>query len=312
MVKTVITGIDGNFGSFTARSIIEKMDKDDLIFTCPNKDVVKFYSEMGITSRYADYNDAANLKQAFEGGQTLLLISLPFVGEKRRKLQKNAVDGAKAAGIKKIIYVSIVGAGDSKNESLVKVDHEYTENYIKQIDGMEYIFLRDSQYTEAMVSSFEQAANSGGVLANNMGDGKMAYISRDDCAEAAACVAAGAGEPNSIYYIGGPELLTISEFVKIGSEVTGREVKYVFISDDEMYKSFDAMGVPRTTEGDFSKAAFPFCSDDMVSFGKAIRDDRMSAFTDDFKKLTGKTQMTVREIFENIEKHRIGNRTATE
>lgn len=101
-------------------------------------------------------------------------------------------------------------------------------------------------------------------------------------------------------------------FAIIGSEVTGKQVNYGFIDDDEMYKAFDALGVPRTTEGDFSKAAFPFCSDDMVSFGRAIRDDKMSEFTDDFQKLTGKKQMTVREIFENIEGHRIGNRNATE
>ncbi|WP_434579182.1 NmrA family NAD(P)-binding protein [Thermoanaerobacterium thermosaccharolyticum] len=311
MAKTVITGVDGNFGSFVANSIMKKMSKDDLIFTSPNKNVLKSYSERGVVTRYANFNDPEHLVEAFAGGETLLLISLPFVGEKRRKLHKNAVDAAKAAGIKKIIYTSIVGAGDPENEALVKVDHEYTENYIKEIGGMEYIFLRNSQYTEAMISAFEQAANSG-VLANNMGNGKMAYISRDDCAEAAACVAAGAGEPNTIYYITGPELLSISEFVKIGSEVTGRKVNYVFISDDDMYKSFDEMGVPRTTEGDFSKAAFPFCSDDMVSFGKAIREGKMSTFTDDFQKLTGKTQLTVREIFENIENHRIGDRHAIE
>lgn len=312
MSKTIITGVDGNFGAYVANSIQEKLDREDLIFTSPRKEALGPYSEKGITTRWADFNNTEHLVQAFEGGDTLLLISLPFVGEKRRRLQMNAVNGAMKAGVKKIIYISIIGSGDPKNQSLVKVDHEFTETYIQAVSGMDFIFLRDSQYTEAMISSFEQAADSGGILANNMGDGRMAYISRNDCAEAAACVAAGAGTPNSIYTITGPELLTIAEFVKIGSEVTGREVKYVFINDEDMYKSFDAMGVPRTTDGDFSMAAFPFCSDDMVSFGKAIRDDQMSYYTEDFYKLTGKKQMTVREIFANFESHRIGARNASE
>lgn len=312
MTKILITGVDGNFGGVVARSIMQKVNKGDLIFTSPNEKALKPYSELGILTRYADFNDPKQLEQAFADAETLLLISLPFVGPKRRELQKNAVDGAKAAGIKQLIYVSIAGAGDPDNTSLVKVDHEYTENYIKEVGGMNYIFMRDSQYTEAMVSSFEQSIETGGVLRNNMGDGKTAYISRDDCAEAAACLAAGAGEPNTIYYITGPELLSIAEFMKIGSDVTGKEVRYEFINDEEMYESFDSMGVPRTTEGDFSKSAWPFCSDDMVSFGKSIREDKMSFFSDDFQKITGKQPMNVREIFENIESHRIGERNATE
>lgn len=291
---------------------MQKVENKDLIFTSPNLKAMESYEAKGITTRYADFNDSAQLAQAFAGGETLLLISLPFVGPKRRALQKNAVDGAKAAQIKKIIYVSIAGAGDESNESLVKIDHEFTENYIKEVGGMDYIFMRDSQYVEAMATNFEQALEMGGVLRNNMGDGKMAYISRDDCAEAAACLAAGAGESNSIYYITGPELLSISEFLAIGSEVTGKMVHYEFINEDEMYETFDAMGVPRTTEGDFSKSAWPFCSDDMVSFGKAIRDDKMSQFTNDFEKITEKKPLSVREIFANIEDYRIGNRNAVE
>jgi NAD(P)H dehydrogenase (quinone) len=310
MAKTVITGVDGNYGAYVAQSIQTKMSKEDLIFTSPSKEALEPYSSLRITTRHADLNVLELLPPAFDGGETLLLISLPFVGETRRILQKNAVDAAKAAGIKKIIYISFIGAGDPENKSLVKVDHEFTENYIKEVGGMDYIFLRESQYAETMVAAFEQSANSGGILANNMGDGKVAYISRDDCAEAAACVCAGAGEPNSIYTITGPELLTISEFVKIGSEASGRDVKYVFIDDDQMYQSFDEMGVPRIADGDLSKAAFPFFSDDRVSFGKAIRDDKMSYFTHDFQKLTGKFPLSVREIFKNIASHKIDDNMA--
>ena len=50
--------------------------------------------------------------------------------------------------------------------------------------------MRDSQYAEAMVSNYINAnTNTGNVLAKNMGQGKMAYISRDDCAIAAAYAA---------------------------------------------------------------------------------------------------------------------------
>lgn len=313
MGKVIITGVDGNFGGHAARTILGKMDKADLIFTSPNKAVVSQYKEQGIDARYADYNDPEGLPSSFAGGETLLLISVPQVGEKRRTMHKNAVDAAVKAGVRRIVYTSIVGAGVPENDAYEIADHKFTEEYIRK-SGLRCVILRDAQYCEAMVAAFEQAAASGGVLTNNMGDGRMAHVARSDCAEAAACAAAGAGEDNAVYYITGPTANTMEEFTAIGSEVTGKKVVYKYITDEEMWAFFDSKGVPRKTDGDWSKAdpAFPFCSDGMVTFGRAIRLGQMDNCTNDFELLTGKKPKSVREVFQDIENHRIGTRTATD
>lgn len=56
---------------------------------------------------------------------------------------------------------------------------------------------------------------------------------------------------------------------------------------------------------------FPFCSDGMVTFGRAIRQNQMATFTNDFEILTGQKPLTVREMFEHMEDHLIGSRTST-
>ena len=310
MGKVIITGVDGNFGSHAAKTILKKLDKKDLIFTSPNKKALKKYKDQGIDARYADYTNPGHLADAFRGGDTLLLISTPQVGEKRRNMHKNAIDSAVEAGVNKIIYTSIVGTGNPENGAYELIDHKFTEDYIRSVN-LTCIILRDAQYCEAMISAFEQAAGSGGILSNNMGDGRMAHVARNDCAEAAACVAAGAGEDNHIYYITGPTANTMEEFVAIGSEITGEKVVYKYIDDDELYAFFDSKGVPRKMEGDWSKAdpAFPFCSYGMVTFGIAIRKDQMSYCTNDFEMLTGKKPLSIRDMFEDIDNHRIGGRT---
>ena len=155
--------------------------------------------------------------------------------------------------------------------------------------------------------------NTGNVLANNMGQGKMAFISRDDCALAAACAAMSDWQ-DRVVDVNGPELLTIGEYIDIANQVTGHNVKYVEISDQEQYDFFDSIGVPRTTEEMWAQTAtnFPFCSDGMVTFGRAIRLGQMSTFTDDFEKLTGQKPLTVRQMFEDMENHLIGSRTSTD
>ena len=267
---------------------------------------------MGIETRIADFNDD-NLSDAFVGADTMVLISMPFVGPKRRAAQKTALDAAVKAGVKRLVYTSIVGAGEKDIDTYEVNDHVWFEAYVKE-KPIHYLFLRDSQYAEAMVSNYVNAyENTNNVLANNMGDGKMAYISRDDCALAAAYAAMSDWE-DRVVNVNGPELLTISEYIAIANEVTGHDVKYVAINDEEQYEFFDSIGVPRTTEDMWAQTAtnFPFCSDGMVTFGRAIRLGQMSTFTNDFEELTGQKPLTVRQMFEDMENHLIGSRTSTD
>ena len=262
MKKILLNGVDGNFGGKSAGILLEKYPHEDLIFTAPREKALKKYKEMGIETRVADFNNAETLVETFKGADTVVLISMPFVGPKRRAAHKTAIDAAVRAGVKKLVYTSIVGAGEKDINTYEVNDHVWTENYIKE-QPIHYLILRDSQYAEAMVSSFVEAyERTNGVLANNMGEGKMAFISRDDCATAAA-YAAMSEDIDKVLNINGAELLTIADFLEIASEVTGKKVVYKYITDDEMYAYFDSIGVPRTTEEMWADTAknFPFCSD---------------------------------------------------
>jgi NAD(P)H dehydrogenase (quinone) len=309
MGKLLLTGVDGNLGGEAARVLLTLTDKSNIILTGYNPEVLKTYSDQGIETRVADFNNIEGLKEAFAGAERLALISMPFVGAKRQAAHKNAVDAAKAVGVKQIIYTSLVNAADETNPSVEKKDHIYTEEYVKSL-GLDYIFLRNSQYAEAMITNYFTYVKSDGVLKNSQGDGKMAYISRRDCAKAVAhALVKGDKYPKKVFDINGPELMTISEFCEIGNKATGNHVTYKFITDEENYQVFDAMGVPRTTDGVFKDGSeAPFSSDGMVTFAQAIREGKMDNFTKDFEELTGDKALTVQYMFEHNADFQIGDR----
>ncbi len=107
---------------------------------------------MGVETRQQTLTTQMDCRRHFKGADALALISMPFVGAKRQKAHKNAIDAAKA-GVKQIIYTSLVNADDETNPSVEKKDHIYTENYIKEV-GLDYQFMRNSQYAEAMVTNY--------------------------------------------------------------------------------------------------------------------------------------------------------------
>lgn len=309
MGKLLLTGVDGNLGSIAAKKLLEIETKDNLIFCGYNPDVLKKYADMGIETHITNFNKTEGLKEAFANADRLALISMPFVGPKRQKAHRQAIDAAKAAGVKQIIYTSLVNAADETNPSVEKKDHIYTENYIKDA-GLDYIFLRNSQYAEAMITNYFTYVKGDGVLKNSQGDGKMAYISRVDCGKAVAySLHRGSEYHEAILNINGLELMTISDFIEYGNEATGNHISYQEITDEENYQIWDAMGVPRTTDGVFDEdSEAPFSSDGMVTFAQAIRLGKMDTFTDDFKKLTGDDPISVSYMFEHANDFQVGER----
>lgn len=309
MGKLLLTGVDGNLGGFAAEELLKLEPKENLIFCGYNPDSLKKYADMGIETHVTNFNNPDGLMEAFKDAEVVALISMPFVGVKRQNAHKNCVDAAKAAGVRQIVYTSLVNADDETNPSVEKKDHIYTEKYIQE-QGLDYQFMRNSQYAEAMVTNYFTYAKMNAPLTNSQGDGLMAYISRKDCAKAVAYALHRSNEfSKKAWNINGLELMTISTFCAIGDVSTGNHVPFVNVTDEENYQIWDAMGVPRTTDGVFLKdSEAPFSSDGMVTFAQAIREGKMDIHTKDFTELTGATPISVKYMFDHKEEFQIGER----
>jgi len=311
MAKILLTGVDGNLGQIAADILMELEPKENLIFCGYNQKALEKYQQLGIETRVTNFNHYEGLEKAFKGADRIGLISMPFVGPKRQAAHRNAVEAAKKAGVRQIIYTSLVNADDETNPSVEKKDHIYTERLILSLD-MDYIFLRNSQYAEAMITNYFTFVHLDGVLKNSQGDGLMAYISRKDCAKALAYALHKGNEEQykrRILNINGRELMTISKFIEYGNQATGNNVSYKELTDEENYQIFDAMGVPRTTDGVFLEGSeAPYSSDGMVTFAQAIREGKMAIKTNDFQELTGSEPISVLEMFLHNQEYQVGDR----
>lgn len=60
--------------------MLAKYDHSLLIFTAPTAKGLEPYKGTGVETRVADFNNHDNLVEAFKGADTMILISMPFVG----------------------------------------------------------------------------------------------------------------------------------------------------------------------------------------------------------------------------------------
>ncbi len=296
MSRIVITGASGNYGRGVTDRLIAEGRAADLILITRQPEKLAERAAQGCDVRYGDFDKPETLAAAVQGGNKILLISGTRVGA-RVVQHKAAIDAAVASGVAHIVYSSFIGIDDPANPAEVRHDHIETEAMMKA-SGMAWTCLRDAHYADAMILMAGPGVMLSGKWFSNAGEGREAMVWRDDCIESAVAVLTGEGHENQTYNITGPELQTFREVTALMAEVTGKNLEYVPLDDDGQYAMFDAMGIPRRPVDDQTVAGIPWNSDDMVTFGQAIREGFLELCTDDVERLTGHKARSVRQMIE--------------
>jgi NAD(P)H dehydrogenase (quinone) len=290
----IVTGASGAFGRATATQLIDRLGGSQVVLTTRTPAKLADLAARGAQVRYADFDDPATLPAAFAGGERMLLISTARVGS-RVGQHANAIDAAARAGVRHIVYTSLMNADKDDNPALVKLDHRATEELMER-SGVAWTFLRDSQYSEAIAMAVVPPALMSGTLPDNAHDGGIAFVSREDCVACAVAVLTTPGHENRAYDITGPELLSFPEAVAMAAEIAGRPIRYQPVNDEQMFAYFDSLGVPRHASDEPSKAPIPWSSDDMVTFGRSIREGFFNVRSDAVEQLTGRKPRTLRSV----------------
>ncbi|MGH3995496.1 MAG: SDR family oxidoreductase [Pseudonocardiaceae bacterium] len=278
-MSIAISGASGQLGRRVAELLLDRVDPSELTLVSRSPDKLEDAATHGAQTRKGDFDDPAGLAEAFRGAERLLLISVDPVSKLRQ--HRNAIEAARSAGVQFVAYTSFVNPSEH-NPAGIAGEHRETERMLRE-SGMEWAFLRNTAYAEMRVGD-AQAALALGSLVHNTGDGRVAYVSRDDCAAAAATVVAGGDHHGEIYDVTGPKALGAGELASLYSELGGREVTPVAVDDGPLIEGMVQGGVPREI------------AELLASFEAAAREGHMDTVSSAVENLTGRAPRPLREI----------------
>ncbi|NKZ07230.1 SDR family oxidoreductase [Actinomadura latina] len=282
-MRIVIASASGQLARATAKYALEKVSPDDVILVSRNPDALAEFASRGVAVRYGDYDRPESLPAAFEGADRLLLVSLHELGH-RVTQHKNAIDAAKAAGVRHIVYTSYIMV-DPACPSTVVPDHLATHELLEK-SGLDITYLRNGLYAETPVTQILPPAIARGVLVDNTDHARGAFVHRDDCAAVAAAVLTSSGHEGETYDVTGPELLSFADLTALAAEVSGRPVGYQSVDDDGFDAGLREAGVPDDVRGM------------IVSFGVSLRAGWGEPLTDTVQRLTGRPPRPVTDLME--------------
>jgi NAD(P)H dehydrogenase (quinone) len=278
MAKLLVTGASGHMGQRVVELLLEANVKN-IVAATRSPEKLTAFKERGVEIRYADFTDSASLDKAFAGVDRLLLISTDAIGT-RLEQHKAAIQAAEKAGVKHVVYTSLAHADTSP--VLFAPEHSGTEQALAD-SSMGWTILRNNVYLEYQISAIAMAYQLGGIF-KAAGDGKTAYVSREDCARAAAVALASDFNGKRILEISGSEAVTQAELAAIVSSITGQELKYVPLELEAVIQGMVGAGLPRPV------------AEAYASFDTAIKVGNLAEVTNAVEELTGKKAEGVTEF----------------
>lgn len=235
-MKLGITGATGQLGRCAIRALAMRPAGAGVVALA--RDPAKA-ADLGVEARRADYRDRGSLDAALQGLDVLALISSSDFND-RVGQHRTVIEAAKAAGVKRIVYTSILKADASP--LLVAADHRATEALIVE-SGLAYAILRNSWYTENWTASLP-AAIKAGALIGCAGDALVSPATRSDLAEALAAVLAGAGRENEIHELACDTPFTMADLAAEVSAQTGEAIAYRDLPEDAYVGILAGFGLP--------------------------------------------------------------------
>jgi NAD(P)H dehydrogenase (quinone) len=284
--KIIISGASGQLGSLVIEELLaRKVAPEDLILVSrtPTTDHLQAYAARGASVRFGDFTEPASLDTAYAGGTRMLLISINGGGGSRPELHKAAIDAAVRAGVKHIAYTSYVNA-DKNETSTLAIDHLRTERILQE-SGVAWTLLRNQIYANGLVDQAIQIVRDGGLVTHTP-DARVAYVTREDCAAAAAAVLTTPGHENRAYNITGPDSIGPRELVALATELSGKRVELMPLTEQQYREQLAASGM--------AEAAV----NGTISFAAELDSPHLREPSDAVADLTGRPATSVRQLLE--------------
>jgi uncharacterized protein YbjT (DUF2867 family) len=221
-VSIAVTGATGDLGGRVARELASRGLAQRLVVRDPGAAPELPGADVAV----AAYEDSEAMAKALDGTGTLFLVSGPESPD-RVSLHRKAIEGARLAGVERIVYTSFMGAAPNATFPFAR-DHNATELAVREA-GISLTSMRNSLYADVA----PRFVGADGVIRAPAGHGRLAWVARADIARLAAVLLVEPGHEGQIYDVSGPHAIDLHETARILTKASRRAITYHAETPDE-------------------------------------------------------------------------------
>ena len=265
----VVTGATGQAGSEVARALTGRGARVRALVRDPGKARDKLGENVELA--VGDLADPRSVRAALDGADALFLSCAD--DPRRVGWETSAIDAAVAAGVRRVVKLSAVGA--EPGSAVAFWDwHGQVEQHLRA-SGAGWVIVRSSWYMSNLLASASQVAGEGRLYAP-AGQARIAMIDPRDVGAAAAAVLAGPGHEGQTCLLTGPDAITFTQVAAGLSAATASRIEFIDVPGDDALQAMISGGMPA------------FAADQVITMFARLRQGAAQQVTTTVQALTGR------------------------
>jgi uncharacterized protein YbjT (DUF2867 family) len=232
----LITGASGSVGK-TVLAEVARSGQEHRAMYRSKEEAIR--APAGTDTVIADFADKASLAAALRGVESIYLVCSPIPD--LVQLESNAIEVCEAAGVRRVVLNSALGAGDYPKS--FPSWHRKVEDKLKATK-MAYCILRPNSFMQNVLAYFAPSIRTQGAFYSSMGNARTSYLDVRDIAVVAAKALHGGEHDGQTYQLNGPEALTYAEVADKITKHAKIATKYVDIPMEAQRKATLDQGMP--------------------------------------------------------------------
>ncbi len=215
-MRILITGATGNVGAEIIR-LLEQMDNIEILAAVRNPEKIKL-SKKNITPVKFDFKDPYTFN-ILKGVDKMFLMRPPQISNIRKFIQP-AIEAAELAGVKHIVFLSLLGVEHNK------VTPHYKIEQLLMRSQMSYTFLRAGFFMQNLSTTHLHDIVEENRIYLPAGKGVTSFTDVRDIAAVGAKTLTESGHENKAYNLTGKEAITYYEVASLLSGALERKITY--------------------------------------------------------------------------------------
>lgn len=273
----LVTGALGNVGA----EIIQQLQAEKNPVRAADLRVEKIRERFGasVEALPFDFSRPETFAPVFEGVDAMFLMRPPQITDIKKYLFP-ALEAAQTAGVKHVVFLSLIGIEKSSY-----VPHYKVEQYLRA-SHMTWTFLRASFFMQNLNTTHRLEIKEKNEIYVPVGAAKTSFLDVRDIGAVGAVALTQPGHANQAYDLTGPEALDYWQAAEILSQVLGRKITY----KNPNPLAFLLKTVKRGTPFTFALV--------MTGLYTATRFGQANSITGEVERITGRKPFSFRQYVE--------------
>ena len=245
-MKIIVTGSLGHISKPLTEELVQKGHAVIVISSNPEKQ--KDIEALGATAAIGSLQDAGFLTSTFTGADAAYCMIPPAnyfdhtvdLPAYTRKLANNYAEAIQRSGLKRVVFLSSIGAHLAEGNGIIQVYHE-VEGILNNLPDVAITFMRPTSFYYNLYGYLGMIKQ--GFIAANYGNDKIIWVSPKDIAAAIAAEIVTPLAGKNVRYVASDERTGNETAAVLGTAIGKADLKWMVVADGDVQNGLEAVGM---------------------------------------------------------------------